>query len=65
MTTSTALMGPGTPDNSVRRMAILTRQEEELRRRIAGLHDDLRVMQDKIDDYRSLIADGRDCEDER
>ncbi|GAA1641967.1 MerR family transcriptional regulator [Actinoplanes couchii] len=57
-------MGPGTPDNSVRRLDILTRQEEELRRRIDGLQGDLRVIQDKIDDYRTLIAAGRDCEDD-
>jgi DNA-binding transcriptional MerR regulator len=57
------LMGPGVPENSVQRLGILRRQEEQLVRQIADLRDDLRVIHDKTDDYERLIAAGRDCED--
>ncbi|WP_305783798.1 MerR family transcriptional regulator [Symbioplanes lichenis] len=55
-------LGPATPAATARRLELLQRQEDELHRRIAGLHDDLRVIHAKIADYRSLLADGRVCQ---
>ncbi|AGL21642.1 MerR family transcriptional regulator [Actinoplanes sp. N902-109] len=55
--------GPGTPDNSARRLTVLERQEVALQHRITELTGDLRVMRSKISQYRDLIAQGRDCED--
>ncbi|GIJ43595.1 hypothetical protein Val02_04810 [Virgisporangium aliadipatigenens] len=56
--------GPGTPEHSVRRLRILQAQEERLHRQRPELDEDLRVMRDKMADFRDLIARGRDCEDE-
>jgi DNA-binding transcriptional MerR regulator len=57
-------MGPGTPEHSERRLRILQAQEERLHRRRAELDEDLRVMRDKMADFRDLITRGRTCEDE-
>jgi DNA-binding transcriptional MerR regulator len=55
-------LGPATPAATASRLELLQRQENELHRRIAGLHDDLRVIQAKITDYRDMLAEGRECE---
>ena len=57
-------LGPGTRDNHLPRMAILEQQQAAIQQRIASLQDDLRLMQDKIESYRGLLARGLDCEDE-
>jgi DNA-binding transcriptional MerR regulator len=57
-------LGPGTPEHSEQRLRILQKQEERLHRQRAELDDDLRVMRDKMADFRDLMARGRNCEDD-
>lgn len=57
-------IGAGTVATHPVRLALLERQAEAVRRRIAELQDDLLVVHRKIDNYRDLIARGVDCEDE-
>jgi DNA-binding transcriptional MerR regulator len=56
-------LGPGTPDNSVRRMEILRRQAAEVEERRRQIVQDQRVIAAKIANYEDLIARGVDCED--
>lgn len=44
-----------------RRLSLLEDHRTHVRQRIAELQDDLGVLEDKIDHYRTLIATGLDC----
>ena len=57
-------LGPGTPEHAEGRLRILQDQEKRLHRRRAELDEDLRVMRAKMADFRDLIAQGRNCEDD-
>ncbi len=57
-------LGPGTPGNSAVRLEVLLRQQELVAHRMAELRRDEEVLRRKIENYRYLIANGLDCEDE-
>ncbi|RJK94765.1 MerR family transcriptional regulator [Vallicoccus soli] len=46
------------------RMAVLERHAAAVEQRLAELQGDLALVRGKIEDYRGLIAQGLDCEDE-
>lgn len=57
-------LGPGTPGNSAVRLEVLLRQQELVAHRMAELRRDEEVLRRKVENYRYLIANGLDCEDE-
>lgn len=57
-------LGRGALDSHPVRLALLEHQAGEVRAQQAQLAADLGVVQDKIEQYRDLIARGLDCEDE-
>ena len=57
-------LGGGQLANHPARMAMLERQRAAVAEQIAQLRDDAALIDEKIDQYRVLIAHGLDCEDE-
>jgi DNA-binding transcriptional MerR regulator len=45
-----------------RRLALLDAHRERIVARLAELHDDLAVLEEKIDHYRYLVEQGLDCD---
>lgn len=57
-------IGRGTLASHPVRLALLDQQAAAVRHQLAQLHEDLGVLQDKVEQYRDLIARGLDCEDD-